>query len=120
MTQFHTLLIKNMKIHRRRLHYSQLKLAHHCSVSPNYIGEIEMGRKFPSADVLERIAAALEVKPYQLFVDETDTVTAADELHQYSEQLKESLSFYIAEELNRYVKRPLEPSDKNKESKPRR
>lgn len=107
MTQFHELLIKNMKLYRKRYGYSQMKLAELCAVSPNYIGEIEMGRKFPSADTLERIVAALDVKPYQLFIDETDAPGIQEALTRYSEKLKDSLAYYVEEALKEYTYSPI-------------
>jgi transcriptional regulator with XRE-family HTH domain len=108
MTQFHELLIKNMKLHRKMRGYSQMKLAELCAVSPNYIGEIEMGRKFPSADTMERIVAALEIKPYQLFIDDNDAPGSVEEaLTLYSEQLKDSLHGYVEEALKSYIKQPI-------------
>ena len=44
-----------------------MKLAELCDTSPGYIGEIEMGRKFPSTGMIERIAAILRIEPYHLF-----------------------------------------------------
>ncbi len=65
-----TLLATNMKNARKRLGYSQMKLAELCNVSTSYIGEIEISRKYPSAETLQKIADALGLKPYQLFLDE--------------------------------------------------
>jgi transcriptional regulator with XRE-family HTH domain len=44
-----------------------LKLAEQCDSSQTYIAEIEVGKKFPSLDMIERIAAALDVESYYLF-----------------------------------------------------
>lgn len=49
-----------------------MKLAELCKVSPSYIGEIEIGRKFPSANTLQIIADKLNLKPYQLFLEKED------------------------------------------------
>jgi len=46
---------------------SQLKLAELCDSSQAYIAEIEIGKKFPSPDMIERIAAALKLESYCLF-----------------------------------------------------
>ena len=48
-----------------------MQLAEKCDTSANYISEIEMGRRIPSFDKIEKIAAALEIVPGQLFIDET-------------------------------------------------
>ena len=72
MTLVHKLLLINMKAARKSLGYSQMILAEKCGVSTSYIGEIEIGRKFPSARMLENLADALGMKPYQLFLDSED------------------------------------------------
>ena len=49
-----------------------MKLAEFCNTSPTYIGEIEVGKKFPSMDMIEKIAAILRIKPYHFFIDRTE------------------------------------------------
>ena len=47
MTIIQKALLRNMKEGRKVLGYSQMKLAELCGVSTSFIGEIEIGRKFP-------------------------------------------------------------------------
>jgi transcriptional regulator with XRE-family HTH domain len=47
-----------------------MKLAELCDTAPNYIGEIEIGRRFPSLKLIEKIGNALKVEPYRFFIDE--------------------------------------------------
>ena len=49
-----------------------MTLAEKCGTSTAYIGQIEIGNRFPSLDMIEKIAAALQIKPYLLFIDEPD------------------------------------------------
>ena len=63
-----------MKKYRKEKSYSQMKLAEKCDTSTSYIGEIEIGRKFPSIEMIESICQALEIKPYQLFLEEDDYI----------------------------------------------
>ena len=51
-------------------------LAEHCGTSTSYIGEIEIGKKFPSVEMIQKIADALKVQPYKLFMDESDVYIA--------------------------------------------
>ena len=44
-----------------------MRLAEFCDTSPSYIGEIEIGRKFPSVEMIEKIAGILKIEPYHLF-----------------------------------------------------
>ena len=52
---------------RRILGISQAKLAEKISTSTHYIVQIEQKNKFPSPEMLERIANALEIDSPQLF-----------------------------------------------------
>jgi transcriptional regulator with XRE-family HTH domain len=60
--------IENMKEFRKLEGISQMTLAARCDSSHNYIAEIEAGRRFPSVEKIEQIAAALRVDPYLLFM----------------------------------------------------
>lgn len=44
-----------------------MQLAEYCGISIGYIAEIEIGKKFPSIGVIEKIAAILKIEPYLLF-----------------------------------------------------
>jgi len=48
-----------------------MTLAELCDMGGNYIGQIEMGRRIPSFEKIEKIAAALEIQSHELFVWET-------------------------------------------------
>jgi ribosome-binding protein aMBF1 (putative translation factor) len=52
-------LATNIRNHRQLLGFSQVKLAEIANISPAYIAMIELERKFPSDEVLERIAKVL-------------------------------------------------------------
>jgi len=73
MTDIRLILAGNMKKYRKILGISQEKLAEKMDTAPNYIAMIEVGKKFPSAVMLERIAQALNVDTPELFT--TNTVT---------------------------------------------
>jgi len=61
MTDIRVLLAYNIKKRRKALGISQEKLAEKVSTSTHYIGQIEQKNKFPSPEMMERIAAALEI-----------------------------------------------------------
>ena len=64
---FQELFIINLKDFRKLRKISQAKLAELCGSSQAYIAEIEVGKKFPSPDMIERIASALDIESYCLF-----------------------------------------------------
>jgi len=64
---FQELFIINLKDFRKIRGFSQSKLAELCESTQAYIAEIEVGKKFPSPDMIERIASALDIESYFLF-----------------------------------------------------
>ena len=47
-----------------------MTLAELCDMGGNYIGQIEMGRRIPSFEKIEKIASVLEIPCYELFLHE--------------------------------------------------
>jgi len=66
MTNLKQLLAFNIKQSRIRLGLTQAKLAEKADVSTQYVAMIELGRKFPSLDLLERLSAALGIDNLEL------------------------------------------------------
>jgi len=56
-----------LKEYRKKEGLSQMKLAEYCDTAPSYIGDIEIGRRFPSIDMIEKIAGVLKIEPYHFF-----------------------------------------------------
>ena len=44
-----------------------MKLAEYCDTATSYIGDIEIGRRFPSMEMIEKIANILRIEPYHFF-----------------------------------------------------
>jgi transcriptional regulator with XRE-family HTH domain len=61
------LFISNLKNYRKAKNISQLQLALRCDSAQTYISEIEVGKKFPSPDMIEKIAKALNIESWYLF-----------------------------------------------------
>jgi len=59
--------VRNLKEFRKKEGLSQMKLAEYCDTATSYIGDIEIGRRFPSIDMIEKIAAVLRIEPYHFF-----------------------------------------------------
>jgi transcriptional regulator with XRE-family HTH domain len=102
--------IQNLKEFRKKEGISQMKLAEYLNTSPSYIGEIEVGKKFPSMDMIEKIAVILRIKPYNFFIDQTEEnteITAYPKLPQsmqneISNKLNLSINTIIKEILSEY------------------
>jgi transcriptional regulator with XRE-family HTH domain len=64
------IFIANLKEYRKLRSLSQMRLAEKCGSSQQYIAQIELGKQFPSVDMIEKIALALDIKSYALFTIE--------------------------------------------------
>ena len=67
MNNLQRCLAKNMKLYRKKEGLSQAALAEKAGTAPNYIALIEVGKNFPSLQMLEKIANALNVDCLDLF-----------------------------------------------------
>ena len=65
------IFVQNLKKFRKIQKISQAKLAALCDTDLSYIGQIEMGKRFPSIKLIEKIAAVLDIEAYRLFMDDS-------------------------------------------------
>jgi transcriptional regulator with XRE-family HTH domain len=65
---------KNVKDFRRRRNWSQADLAEYANISIDFLGDIERGKKWPHPDTLTKLADALEIKVFELFLEEDTKV----------------------------------------------
>ncbi|MDR2482337.1 MAG: helix-turn-helix transcriptional regulator [Treponema sp.] len=79
--------IRNLKKFRNQRGISQMKLAELCGTAPSYIGEIEIGRRFPSLKLIEKMGEALAVEPYLFFINEPH------ELYTNKNELDDTINF---------------------------
>ena len=100
--------IKNLKKYRNYHGFSQMKLADLCDTSTSYIGQIEIGNRFPSVEMIEKIAGALQIKPYLLFYDEDDIkpMDKSQSVQTYvmSNSMKNELTKRITTAIQRIIK----------------
>ena len=82
MKNIRDILADNLKENRRKCGVSQAKLAEKAGISTQYIAMIELSRQFPTPDVLERIAGALDIEAYELFAVPPSPENAMERLHQ--------------------------------------
>jgi len=76
-----------------------MKLAEYCNTSPTYIGEIEVGKKFLSMDMIEKISTILRIKPYHFFINRTEQNVDANGETIYP-KLPKSIQNEVRKELN--------------------
>jgi transcriptional regulator with XRE-family HTH domain len=81
-----------MKAQRHILGITQAQLAERVNTSTNYIALIESERKFPSLEMLERIAEALGIEAIALFSTKTYHQPAGGSLARLQEQILSDIS----------------------------
>jgi len=81
MEDLRDILSANLRENRRRLGISQPQLAEMADLSTHYVAMIETSRKFPTPEVLTRLAKALGILPHELFAVPASPETALERLH---------------------------------------
>ena len=67
MVSIREILAHNLKKYRHKNGFTQEKLAEKAGISANYLSMVEINRKFPTPEMLDRIAQALNIQTFQLF-----------------------------------------------------
>jgi transcriptional regulator with XRE-family HTH domain len=103
MASIREVLAANLKEYRRRSGFSQDKLAERADISSQYLATVETCRKFPTPDVLERLAAALDIESHLLFEVSTTPEEALERLHwsivtNIKQVVRETIKETLAEE----------------------
>ncbi|MDR1893595.1 MAG: helix-turn-helix transcriptional regulator [Spirochaetales bacterium] len=81
MKNLREILAFNLKENRRRKGFSQDRLAEMAGISTQYLATVETCRKFPTPEVLERLAKAFGIETHQLFEVSTTPEEALERLH---------------------------------------
>jgi len=75
MTNIRDVLAANIKKFRQARGWSQAYLAEKTETSTNYIGMLENTVKFPSSEMIHKLAYALGIDPTDLFSKEIDPIS---------------------------------------------
>ncbi|MDR0526904.1 MAG: helix-turn-helix domain-containing protein [Spirochaetaceae bacterium] len=98
MERLGEIFAKNMKEYRRKRGLTQEKLAEKVDVSTHHIGMIELARNYPTLNLVERIANALDVEIYQLF---TEPHSPNEELEQLRLEIRGDMKQLLEDFLSR-------------------
>lgn len=71
------LFAESLRTYRAKAGLSQAELAKASGLSAGFIGEMEVGRKFPSAVAWEKLSDALGVRPYEFIYEPGSEDSAA-------------------------------------------
>ncbi|GBU29326.1 hypothetical protein R84B8_02890 [Treponema sp. R8-4-B8] len=104
------ILAINLKNNRKKCGLTQEKLAEKAGISAHYLAMVEVSKKFPTPEMLDRLAKALEIETFQLF-DATATPEGAL-LH-----LEQSIVSNIEQIVNVTIKQAIANEFKNQKNK---
>ena len=82
MTSLRRILAMNIKERRHSLGISQVKLAEKINTAPTYIAMIELEKRSPSFEMIERIATALDIDPPDLFSKKVYSINLIKDFHE--------------------------------------
>jgi len=103
------IFIANLKKNRKYRGFSQMVLSEKCDTTSNYIGQIEMGRRIPSFEKIEKIAAALEIPCHELFILETSEKKANNnmETNDYIKKMPSYIKKEIVSNITTKIKKDI-------------
>lgn len=105
MTRIQECFIENLKRERKKSGYSQERLAELIGCSPKYISALEIGKRFPSLDTLQKLIDVFNIEPYQLFRESSYQVKAIDieSIREFETFLAQDMPQYIKEAIKRFI-----------------
>jgi len=103
--EFTRLFIYNLKKWRKEKGISQKTLAERCGAAHSYIRQIESGKGHPSFIFIGKLAAALEIEPYQLFYDDTAASSQKPGRSEYIDSIKSDFLDNVSIELDTIIKK---------------
>ena len=82
MANIREILAQNLKENRKKLGITQPELAERAGLSTHYLAMIEIAQKFPSAEVLDKLAVSLGINPNELFSVDVSPERVMEQLQQ--------------------------------------
>ena len=69
---------KMIRNHRQRVGLSIESLALSAGITPNYLGDVERGKKKPSLDTIERLILVMNISLQDFFTENKDLITSIE------------------------------------------
>jgi DNA-binding XRE family transcriptional regulator len=95
-----SVFVQNLRKHRRKCGLTQAQLAEKVNVSTHHIGMIELSRNNPTLELVERIAQALQIQTYELFID---PLAPNVELQRLRQEIREDMAQLLDKALEKLV-----------------
>ncbi|MDR2313242.1 MAG: helix-turn-helix domain-containing protein [Spirochaetaceae bacterium] len=88
---------RNLRLFRNRKKLSQFALSNLAGLAHNFVNDIENRKKWVSPDTIAKLAKALNVEPYQLFMTNPLDGNQTERLHGYLDELNERFAEAVGE-----------------------
>jgi transcriptional regulator with XRE-family HTH domain len=116
MVDIREILAANIKENRRKMGLTQEKLAEKADMSLHYLAILELARKFPSGEMLERLAKALEIEPHELFIVSPSPQNELEKLRlEIKNDIENSLGEKLEQSIADAIEKALSAQQKGKE-----
>lgn len=100
-------LSNNIKAFRKEKTLTQEKLAEEAELSSQAINAIEGKRRWPGEDTISKIASALDVEVYQLFVPQGRTPVIVEKTPE-NERLRQEIKSQVLDDVKSVLDRTIE------------
>jgi len=100
MIDIKEIFAENLRKIRRKKGLTQEKLAEKANMSLQYLALLEIARKFPSGEMLERLANALDIETYELLAV---APSPQNELEQLRKEIKDDIKNAFGEKLEQAI-----------------
>ena len=113
-----SLLSRNLKRLRNISRMSQLNLALAAGLAPNFINDIENGKKWVSAETIGKLSKALKAEPYEFFLSDSKWNTQVSEMFSlYLDDIEKTQAKMLAEYRNRFLTDRIKDNDQSDRAK---
>jgi len=100
MTSIQEIFAHNLKKKRKNCGFSQAKLAEIVGVSTHHIAMMEIARHYPTLDLVERIANALNIEIYELFIN---PLSPPEELERLYKEVAKNIEHVVGEAVEKVL-----------------
>jgi transcriptional regulator with XRE-family HTH domain len=100
MTNLREIFAHNLKQKRQNSGFSQAKLAEMLNVSTHHIATIETARNYPTLDLVERMANALDIEIYELFIN---PLSSHEEMERLYQSVAKNIEQVVADAIDKHL-----------------
>ncbi|MDR0600001.1 MAG: helix-turn-helix domain-containing protein [Treponema sp.] len=94
---------RNLKLFRGRKGLSQFALSNKAGIAHNFVNDIENQKKWVSPETISKLAAVLDVEPYQLFMTNPLDGKQTKRIHLYLDELNNRFNEVMGEIKTTYL-----------------